>query len=189
MARALTAGMEQQVTADALRPFIAIELDFDDFTSRAWTGYGQIEIDGETYFGFGTLISVGGVQETAENKATGISLQVSGVPQENVSAALRADYQGNPCRLYLGALNINDNSVINDPYLIFRGRVDTVSLDFSGEQAAIQLTIESRLIDFERAANRRYTPNDQNLDFPDDRGFEFVSQIQEQAITWGVGVE
>ena len=190
MARSLTAGMLQEVTAESLRPFLAVEVDFaDDVTTRAWTGYGEIEIDGETYLGLGTFINISTIEEATENKATGMTLQLTGVPPEVVATALGEDYQGNPCRIYLGALEVDTGVVINDPYNIFTGRIDTMNLTFGGDEARITLSVESRLIDFERAPDRRLTPEDQKLDFPGDEGLEYVASIQEKEISWGVGVE
>lgn len=190
MARSLTAGMLQQITADTLRPFIAIEVDFaDGVTTRGWTGYGEIEIDGETYLGLGTFINISTIEESTENKATGISLQLTGVPPEVVATALGEDYQGNPARVYIGALDSDTGVVINDPYNIFTGRVDTMNLTFDSQEARITVSVESRLIDFEKAPDRRFTPEDQKLDFPNDEGLEYVASIQDKQVSWGVGVE
>jgi len=35
------------------------------------------------------------------------------------------------------------------------------------------------------AVDRRYTNEDQQLDYPGDRGMEFVSSIQDVTIYWG----
>jgi hypothetical protein len=36
-------------------------------------------------------------------------------------------------------------------------------------------------------ANRRYTQEDQQRDYPGDLGFQFVNSIQESQIFWGPG--
>ena len=63
--------------------------------------------------------------------------------------------------------------------------MDVMSIQESGEQATINITGESRLIDLEIARERRYTSEDQKIDFPDDKGLEFVADLQDKQIIWG----
>ena len=41
------------------------------------------------------------------------------------------------------------------------------------------------MISFERAKVRRYTAEDQKIDHPTDKGFEFVTSIVQKQIIWG----
>jgi hypothetical protein len=47
------------------------------------------------------------------------------------------------------------------------------------------LTAESRLIDLERSRERRYTSEDQKIDYPNDKGLEFIADLQDKEIVWG----
>jgi hypothetical protein len=78
-----------------------------------------------------------------------------------------------PCRL------------ITDPYLAFEGRLDTSDITDAGESSRIALQYESRLIDLDRARERRYTSEDQQLSYPGDLGFDFVPTIQDMPLFWG----
>jgi len=53
------------------------------------------------------------------------------------------------------------------------------------ETATIQVTVENRLIEFERTRVRRYTAEDQKIDYPNDKGLEFVAEMAEKEIVWG----
>jgi len=55
----------------------------------------------------------------------------------------------------------------------------------SGQSAEIAISVENRLIEFERTRVRRNTAEDQKIDYPNDKGFEFVTEIQEKDIVWG----
>jgi len=68
---------------------------------------------------------------------------------------------------------------------MFSGRMDTMSIKDSGDTANISLTAESRLIDLERSRERRYTSEDQKIDYPNDKGLEFIADLQNQEIVWG----
>ena len=54
-----------------------------------------------------------------------------------------------------------------------------------GKTATVNITAESRLIDWARPRIRRYTNADQNERFPGDKGFEFVSDTTDKEIVWG----
>jgi len=60
-----------------------------------------------------------------------------------------------------------------------------MNIQESGNVANVNITGESRLIDLEIARERRYTSEDQKIDFPDDKGFEFVADLQNKEIVWG----
>ena len=65
--------------------------------------------------------------------------------------------------------------------------MDVMTIDDNGETANISLTAESRLIDLERARERRYTSDDQKVRHPNDTGLDFVASLQEKEIAWGSG--
>jgi hypothetical protein len=72
-----------------------------------------------------------------------------------------------------------------DPIVCWAGRTDQPTLDVSAETSTIEINCESRLLEMNVAVDRRYTNEDQQLDYPGDRAFEFVSSIQEVVIYWG----
>lgn len=80
-----------------------------------------------------------------------------------------------------------DRDLLGDPILLFDGRLDTGTIEDGGDRSAIILSYESRLIDLERARERRYTDEDQRIDYPEDAGFAYVAALQDQVFTWGRG--
>jgi hypothetical protein len=76
-------------------------------------------------------------------------------------------------------------ALIADPVGCFVGQMDQPTLDVTGTSATISINCESRLIEMNVAVDRRYTNEDQQRDYPGDRGFEFVNSIQEAQIYWG----
>jgi len=188
MARSLTAGMVTEVTAESLHPFVAVEIVFEDATSRAWSGHGTITIDGDIYTGVGNFGEISAINETTENKAVGVELKLSGIPTDLIATALGEKYQGNACVIYLGALDEN-RAVVVDPYKIFSGKIDSMNISEGDESAIITVTAESRMIDMTRARVRRYTPEDQKIDYPTDKGLDYVGSLQDKQITWGVNSE
>ena len=184
MARALHASTATDVASAELHPFLAAEITFDtSHITRAWSGYGDLVIDGHTYLGVGQFGSIGPISETSDLKANGMRLGLSGVPMSTLSNALGLDFQGKPATVYFGTLN-DARQIVGAPYKLFAGFVDTMQIDENGETAVISVAIESRLIDMQNPNESLYTDADQQRRFPGDRGFEYVPHIQDLSVQW-----
>ena len=184
MSRDVTSSVNAIFESQSVTPFLAIDLAFDGGNFVAWTGYGNLTFGGTTYVGAGDFLSVSPIKESSEVQANGIDITLSGVPSDLISSALNETYQGRSCKLHLGVLD-SSNAVVSDPYVLFSGRMDLMSIDDSGETANINITAESRLIDLDRTRERRYTSEDQKIDFPNDKGLEFIADLQDKEIVWG----
>lgn len=184
MSRSLTSAMESAVTADLVRPILLVQCAFDSGNLNLWNGIGDLTVGSVDYVGAGTLLSVGEISETSELAANGLNVALSGVTEPLISKARDEDYQGRELTVLMGAMDAT-NSVIADPVIIFSGFMDTMVINDGAETATIQVTVENRLIEFERNRVRRYTAEDQKIDYPNDKGLEFVAEIAEKEITWG----
>ena len=184
MTRSLSTDMQNVTTSTVVRPIILVEAEFDSATTRMWSGTGDLSWNSQTWIGTGQLLRVDAMEESVEMRAVGTTVTLSGIPSELLSIALQEDYQGRQLTVYLGAFN-DFGSVITSPVIVFKGRMDIMTISESGDSASIQVNVENRLIDFERPRERRYTSEDQKIDFPSDKGFEFVSTIQDKEIVWG----
>ena len=167
-------------TDKELTMFFAIEALFDSGTVRLWTGFGEINIAGEVYTGAGNLINVSEVHEGSDIEARGVRVALSGIPSELLGLAINEPYQNRELRIYVGTL---DNGT--QAHLLFRGRMDTMNLQDTGDTASITVNVENRLIDLERNRIRRYTAEDQKALHPGDTGLDYVAAIQGKPLTWG----
>ena len=185
MSRNLTTAVQNQLAASELQPFFAIKLAFDSGDVKLWTGYGDITVASETYTGGGQLLSISPIEETVEIAARGVNFALNGIDSSLVSVALTENYQGRSAKVYLGV--ISSGAVVSDPYLVFDGRMDVMTIEDVGDTASISLSAESRLIDLERSRVRRYTNSDQQNQFPGDTCLRFVADLQDKEIAWGSG--
>lgn len=185
MSRNLTTSVSNQLSADELQPFFAVKLNFDSGALRLWTGYGEVTVASETYTGGGQFLGISPVEETVEVAARGVTMSLNGIDASLITYALTENYQTRSAKVYLGV--ISSGAVVADPYLVFDGRMDVMTIEDNGETANIAMTAESRLIDLERPKLRRYTSEDQKLNHPNDIGLDFVASLQEKEIAWGSG--
>lgn len=184
MTRDITSGLDTEFNTSAVRPFFAVLLDFEGDPIRLWTGLGTISFGGVSYIGGGNVLNIAPVNETGQIQANGSTITISGIPSDLISAALNENYQSRNAEIYFGALDSN-NAVIADPYMIFKGFMDVMSIAEDSETATMSVNLESRLIRLENSKLRRFTSEDQKIDFPNDLGLDLIADLQEKEIVWG----
>ena len=189
MSRVLSAEMLAVATADVVRPIYLVKAEFDstppeDRNLYLWSGFGDLTFNGKNYLGVGNLLSISAVDESTDLTATGASIVLSGIQSPFLAIARDEDYQGRPITIYLGALD-DTGDLIASPTVLFSGFMDVMTISEAGETSTISVTAENKLIAFDRSYVRRYTAEDQKIDYPNDMGFEFVAKIADQEIIWG----
>jgi hypothetical protein len=185
MARDLTAGMSSAIVAPVVAPVFLFFADFPSGAVRAWTGFGNLTYDGDTYIGVGDFGGVERVDESTDLRANGCRFTLSGIPSSLLSAALADEYQGRACFLLLGVLDLSTGALIADPYQVFGGRMDVMTIEDGADTGIIGLDAENRLIDLFRSRETRYTDEEQRTLFAGDVGLEYVAGLQEKPINWG----
>lgn len=183
--RSLTTALNTAMNAANVQPILICAIESSSGTFRAWSGYGDLSWGGNTYGGIGNLGGISDIEETQDLRAAGITLSLSGVPSEMISLVLGDIRQGKSAKIWLGALDLTSQAMIADPYLIFGGLTDVPSIEDGPEVAAISLSAENRLIDLMKPRMRRYTSEDQQRDYPNDLGFDYVPSIQDTTVIWG----
>ena len=183
MSRELSASMLAAVEASNIRAALLLEMVFDSGTVRINSLAYNLDWDGETWLGGGDLARVSAAEEGEEIQAYGMTFTLSGVQPALLSIALNEDVQGRAVRMWLAAFDAN-YQIIADPYLVYRGRMDTMRV-VAGAEATISLTCEGRLADFARARVRRYNNEDQQMVHDGDRFFEYVPSLVNRSLWWG----
>jgi hypothetical protein len=185
MARKLTTQMAAAVVARSVRPALLISLNFASGQLNLWTGYGNLTYNGIVFTGTGTLLSIDQIPETSDGSAASIKLTLSGISTAAIALAVGQQYQGGLAQIWLACFDLNLNTLITNPYMIFGGSMDVMTIQDGTKSASISLTCESRLIELDRPRERRYSQFDQQIDFPNDTGLNFVNGLQDLQIYWG----
>jgi hypothetical protein len=184
MPRGLSSGQLAAVQSTNLRPALFVEAHFVNGPIYVWTGRGSIIWGGHTWLGVGTLGSISTIEEGASIDAKGITLTMSGI-DSTLLADIMTEFQvGLPVLVRLGLFD-KTLTLIDDPVISWAGRMDQPTIDVDGQTCTISINCENRLVEMNVAVDRRYTNEDQQLDYPGDRGMEFVSSIQDVTIYWG----
>lgn len=184
MARTLPAALATEFDAAQLKPFYAVELDFDSGVLRFWTGYGTITANGEEYEGAALVLGISSANENIDLSADGITISFSGLDSSIVAVTLTQNYRGRSAKVFMGALDAL-NQPVSDMYQVFAGRMDIMSIQEDGQTATISLQVENVLIDLERPRTRKFTDEEQRKRFPGDASLENVASLQDRQIAWG----
>ena len=134
----------------------------------------------------------------------GATISLSGVPTDLLSLALSEPYQGRVCNIYFGTFStgkvlqesgsfilLQDGSKIvleatkTGFNQLFSGYMDQMNISDGGETSTIELMVENRLIDLERARVARFTSGYQKSIYPNDLGLDFIEDLQDKDIVWG----
>lgn len=216
MTRNITDGFKAEIESKHIVPIVLVKAEFDSGDLNLWTGYGDIVYNGDTYTGGGELLGISSVNENQRIEADNINISLTGIDASLISIALAEHYYGRPITVYFGLLQQTEHSrflvtedgkylttedgvrfiadyvagqIVDDPIVIFGGQLDTMKLAKDGKTATITANCENDLIKLTRPKVRRYTDEDQKLDYPDDNFFKQVNSLQEAQITWGKDVK
>jgi hypothetical protein len=183
--RDLTSGMATAVQAGTVYPALLYEGEFDDGAGgsaflRLWSGLGVLSWNALSWTGAGNLIGVNGIAESTELRANAFEVWLSGVSSAIVATALTAARKNRSGKLWLALFaDGNSRTPLADPYLLKRGRFDTIPIDDSGDTAKITARYEDRLATLSIPRERRYTNADQQLRAPGDGGFRYQESLQD----------
>ena len=169
-----------------IRPVLLLKMDLSPIAAF-WNGVGNFAWNGDVYAGAGGLAKITTVKEQSLLQATGTKFELTGIPVENLSIALQAQYQNKIARLWLALVDGSLN-IIGDATLLFLGRIDVMEIKEDGKTASVGVTVESRLRDLERPRVRYYTDVDQKERHSGDEGLGFVTAINDGSrLSWGGG--
>lgn len=184
MARALTAAMLAQIATGVVRPLFLYEGEFSGGTVRLFTGSGTLTWNAQTWTGDEGLMRIDSIGEASDLSAVNFTVSLNGQVSALLAIALGQVRRGKPGSVWLGLLD-SSGALVVDPFLCFRGRADKPQIVPDPSQCVVGVAYESRLIDAARRRERRYTPEDQAIDYPADLGFNQVAALQDTVLTWG----
>lgn len=184
MARNLSASFITEIDSSQLSPALLVKFEFASGDVRFWTGYGSKTYNSEEYTGIGDVMGVSTVEEVQDIRATSVTFTLSGLNSTVISAALQSQYQGRAVTMWFAVLD-SSGALIADPYELFSGRMDVISFSDNGDVADFAIKCESNAIDIRKSKERRFTPEDQKIDYPSDKGLDYIPKIQDIDVVWG----
>lgn len=161
----------------------AVEIDFGvDGVTRAHSGVGNIVFNGELFYGVGELGSVGQIEAVGDAKPNQLTVELSGVPGEILTDALRAKARGNSATLY--ALVFDDTMRLKRAEVALPGFVVDYNV-VSGSSNRVSVVIADEFELFEMPWYEFWTDESHQLKYPGDRFCRYASRMEDREIQWG----
>lgn len=182
MTRTLTTALKNELATDSLQPITLVYINVGTgfrFTDH----YKDITYDSNTYSASSLFTKLTSVTESSEVEVSNITLSFSGADQTIISLFLSNNYMEKEAEVYKGLLNTSE-AVIADPFLLFKGRIESFSIDESINQSNANIVVASHWSDFSKIEGRKTNTGSQQIHFSTDKGFELASQTV-QDIKWG----
>ena len=159
-------------------------IEFGEDVVRVTDAGVNIIWGGNTYVG-GDLIEVDPIPESAELRTAQVRVRINGVQLARIAQFLAYHYLGRKLRIWRAWFD-DAGAIIVDPMVFFIGELDepTFHEDPEARTATIEWLCTSPWGDFERRNGRHTNHAEQQLHFPGDRGFEYVSDAA-KPVSWG----
>lgn len=170
-------------TADVIRPVYFVDIDFASGMFRANSSDKSIVYKTFEYFGVGNLGQISESNTTTGTAATGVKLSLTSIPPAMTQNIANEDTRNKRVNIAIGLMS-ETNVLLAPPFVFFVGNLDTLTMDI-GQMITIQCSATSRLINWARSVNSRYTNEDQQAKFPGDIGFQFVNKLMTLKLQWG----
>ena len=186
---ALDASLNAAFQAPAVVAFCALEIALPSKTIRSTDGAGAVGFDGMVFQGadpdFGVLNVVEQITDQIGTEAPRV--RFSFLPRSNNAKAqiTSPGVQGSAVSFWVGVVNPATGLVIGQPELLFIGELDEASVDTDKGSDVITFDVASAWDRFfEGNEGARQTDAFQQANYPGDRGFSFITGVDEQ-LYWG----
>lgn len=184
MARDLTSDFITALTQKKKAPILLMSAYFDSGTLSLWNGLGNLSYGGITYTGVIPILSIDKIKEQKNLAAAGVNITLGGLDDSILEITREEPFQQRSFEMYVALLD-SAGAIVSDPYLMFEGFMDQMITKDDAKTVEITVAVENALISLERALDTKYTPEDQKREFPNDSGFDFVTDIQNKQVIWG----
>jgi len=185
MGRNLTPAVITALGESLVRPAYLFQGNFDAVDLFLWSGVGELLWDGKRFVGNGWLRGFPTIQESEAIVANGFAVELSGLPLSLISNILSNQTRNLPGYFWLALLD-SSLQLIADPIQLLAGEMSTADIKETDQSSTISIKYESKLNKLKNAPQHRYTHEGQRAFYPDDRGFEYVSYLQEWRGYWGI---
>ena len=186
MTRSLTSAVKTELATNDIRPVHLITIGFGtpvNITDCSFPITSSVSGSSVTYSASDFIMGVSDFTEETDVNLSPISITLSGADQTFISTVLNENVITDTVTIFRGFLN-DSNELISDPFLLYRGKIDSFDIAETDKDSQVNLSIVSNWADFEKKNGRKTNNTSQQRFFSADVGMDFASQTV-QDIKWG----
>ena len=186
MTRSLTTAVKNHLATNEIKPVHLITIGFgtpQNITDCLHDLTSSVSGSSVTYSSSKFLVSYPEVSEETDIGKSSISIALSGADQTYISLALAENIVNDSVTIYRAFLDAN-NAIIADPFLLYKGSVETYIISETDNSSALTLNVVSHWADFEKRSGRKTNSTSQQRFFSGDLGMAFSSE-NVLDIKWG----
>ena len=186
MTRSLTSAVKTELATNDIRPVHLITLGFGtpvNITDCSFSLTSSVSGSSVTYNASDFILGISNHTEETDITKSSVSLVLSGADQTFISTVLGENVVNDSVDIFRGFLN-DSNALISDPFLLYRGKIDSFDISEGDKESTVALRIVSNWADFEKKNGRKTNNTSQQRFFSADVGMDFASQTV-QDIKWG----
>ena len=186
MTRSLTSGVKTHLATNEIKPVHLITIGFNtpqNITDCIHDLTSNISGSSITYSSSSFLVNIPEYSEETDINKSSLTIALSGADQTYISIALAENIVNDAVTIYRAFLDSN-NAIIADPFLLYKGTIETYSIQETTTDSVLSLNIVSHWADFEKKSGRKTNNTSQQRFFSTDKGMEFSSE-NVLDIKWG----
>ena len=186
MTRSLTSAVKTELATNDIRPVHLITIGFGtpvNITDCSFPLTSSVSGSSVTYNASDFILGISNHTEETDITKSSVSLNLSGADQTFISTVLSENVVNDSVDIYRGFLN-DSNALISDPFLLYRGKIDSFDIAETDKDSQVNLSIVSNWADFEKKNGSKTNNTSQQRFFSADVGMDFASQTV-QDIKWG----
>ena len=186
MTRSLTTAIKNELATNDIRPVHLITIGFGtpvNLTDCSFNLTSSVSGSSVTYSASDFIMGVSNHTEETDITKSSVSISLSGADQTFISVVLNENVINDSVTIFRGLL-ADDNTLIADPFLLYKGNIESFEIQEGEKDSTVGLSIVSHWADFEKKNGRKTNNVSQQRFFSTDVGMDFSSQTV-QDIKWG----
>ena len=186
MTRSLTTTVKNHLATNEIKPIHLVTIGFStpaNLTDCIFDITSSVSGSSVTYSSSRFLINRPSFTEQVDLSKSSLSLLISGADQTYISVVLNENVVNDSVTIFRGFLDSN-NSLIADPFMLYKGTIDTFAIQENEQDSTVNLTVVSHWADFNKENGRKTNNNSQQRFFSTDVGMDFSSETVRD-IKWG----
>ena len=186
MTRSLTTAVKNELATNDIRPVHLITFGFGtpvNITDCSFSLTSSVSGSSVTYNASDFILGITNHTEETDITKSSVGISLSGADQAFISIVLGENVINDSVDIFRGFLD-DSNALIADPFLLYRGKIDSFDISETDKDSQVNLSIVSNWADFEKKNGRKTNNTSQQRFFSGDVGMDFASQTV-QDIKWG----